>query len=75
MVSRVVIVVYCVLFASFLLAEDNGMDYRGALLAWALSLLACFPHNVSNLWLAINTGIFLHGISSHRLAFLGCKQF
>lgn len=73
MVSRVVIVVYCILFTSFLLAEDNGMDYRGALLAWTLSLLACFPHNVSNLWLALNTGIFLHGISSHRLAFLGCK--
>lgn len=71
--SRVIIVVYAILFTCFLLVEDNGMDYRGPLLAWVLSLIAVFDHNVSNLWLALTTGVFLQGIGANRLRFLGCS--
>lgn len=71
--SRVLIVAYVILFTSFLLVEDEGLNYRGPLIAWTLSLLASFPHNVSTFWLAITTGIFLQGIGSNRLRFLGCS--
>lgn len=72
--SRVVVVTWSILFASFLLVEDQGMDYRGPLLAWVLSLIAVFPHNVSNLWLALTTGVFLQGIGANGLRFLGCAN-
>lgn len=72
--SRTIIVVWAILFASFLLVEDDGFDYRGALLAWVLSLIAVFPHNVSYFWLAVTTGIFLQGIGANRLRFLGCSE-
>lgn len=32
--SRIIIVSWSILFASFIISEDNGFDYRGALLAW-----------------------------------------
>jgi len=70
--SRIVIVVWCILFTCFLIVNDDGFDYRGALLAWVLSLLAVFPVPVSLVWLGLTTGIFLQGISSNRLRFLGC---
>lgn len=69
--SRLVIVVWSILFTCFLIVNDNGFDYRGALLAWALSLLAVFPIPVSLVWLGVTTGIFLQGISSNSLRFLG----
>eukprot|EP00752_Nemacystus_decipiens_P005425 g4917.t1 len=69
--SRAVIISWCILFTFFLMSSDDGWNYRGALLAWMLSLIAVFPHPVSYLWLGINTGIFIQGISANRLRFLG----
>eukprot|EP00752_Nemacystus_decipiens_P010952 g9733.t1 len=73
--SRIVVIAWCILFTSFLISEDNGFDYRGALLAWMLSLIAVFPHPVSYLWLGVNTGIFIQGIGANRLRFLGCDEW
>eukprot|EP00903_Cladosiphon_okamuranus_P014934 g13826.t1 len=69
--SRIVVITWCILFTSFLILGDDGWGNRGALLAWMLSLIAVFPHPVSYAWLGINTGIFIQGISTHRLRFLG----
>ena len=70
--SRMVLVLCGVLLTSFLVIEDNGFDYRGALLAWVLSLLAVFPAPGSLLWLGVTTGIFIQAIGSSCLRFLGC---
>ena len=70
--SRAVLVLWGILFTCFLIVEDDGFDYRGALLAWVLSLLAVFPVPVSLMWLGITTGIFIQGIGANRLRFLGC---
>ncbi|CAM9484991.1 unnamed protein product [Ascophyllum nodosum] len=70
--SRAVLVLWCILFTCFLIVEDDGFDYRGALLAWVLSLIAVFPIPVSLVWLGITTGIFIQGIGANRLRFLGC---
>lgn len=32
--SRIIVVAWSILFASFIISEDDGFDYRGALLAW-----------------------------------------
>lgn len=32
--SRIIIVAWGILFTSFIISEDDGFDYRGALLAW-----------------------------------------
>lgn len=32
--SRIVVIAWCILFTSFIISEDEGFDYRGALLAW-----------------------------------------
>ena len=72
--GRLVVVAWSILFCAFLLNEDEGFDYRGALLAWMLSLIAVFPHPVSYAWLAVTTGVFLEGIGAHRLRFLGCTE-
>eukprot|EP00903_Cladosiphon_okamuranus_P010505 g9936.t1 len=73
--SRIVVIAWCILFTSFIISEDDGFDYRGALLAWMLSLIAVFPHPVSYLWLGVNTGIFIQGIGANRLRFLGCEEW
>ncbi|CAM9822385.1 unnamed protein product [Ectocarpus sp. 12 AP-2014] len=73
--SRIVVIAWCILFTSFIISEDDGFDYRGALLAWVLSLIAVFPSPVSYIWLGVNTGIFLQGIGANRLRFLGCKEW
>ncbi|CAM9925610.1 unnamed protein product [Ascophyllum nodosum] len=70
--SRMVLVLWGILLTCFLIIEDNGFDYRGALLAWVLSLLAVFLAPVSLLWLGVTTGIFIQGFGSNRLRFLGC---
>lgn len=72
--GRLVVIAWCILFCSFILNEDDGFDYRGALLAWMLSLIAVFPHPVSYAWLAVTTGVFIEGIGAHRLRFLGCTE-
>lgn len=72
--SRIVVVAWCILFTSFILAEDMGFMYQGALLAWVLSLIAAFPQPLSCLWLGITTGIFLQGIGANRLRFLGVSD-
>lgn len=72
--SRLVVVAWSILFCSFILNEDDGFDYRGALLAWMLSLIAVFPNPVSYAWLAVTTGVFIEGIGAHRLRFLGCSE-
>ena len=69
--SRMVLVLWGILFTCFIIFEGDGFDYRGALLAWVLSLLAVFPAPLSLLWLGVTTGIFIQGIGSNRLRFLG----
>ncbi|CAM9309728.1 unnamed protein product, partial [Hapterophycus canaliculatus] len=32
--SRIIVICWCILFTSFIISEDDGFDYRGALLAW-----------------------------------------
>lgn len=36
--SRIIVVAWSILFTSFIISEDNGFDYRGALLAWVSTI-------------------------------------
>lgn len=62
LVSRLLILAFAILYTAFALARDDGWGYSLYLLAWLMSLFAQFKTDISVLWLAITTGIFLQGI-------------
>lgn len=37
--SRIIVIAWCILFTSFIISEDDGFDYRGALLAWVRNII------------------------------------
>lgn len=70
LLSRMLIVVYLILYVTFAWLQGGGWGYHYILLAWVLSLLSRFTGTVSVVWLAITTGIFLQGIGAYSVRFL-----